>query len=227
MKLYGVNFSPFVQRVLIAGRIKGVEIPVEPPPGGAMQSPEFAMISPMRRIPVLEEADGWTLCESAPIVSYLEETLPGPSLLPESPRDRARARQIAGLVDTEFAAGLRHYVVQKLFRMRDEPAQLSYGRDQLNLGLDAIERIGLPAEGWAAGSSPGIADAALIPFLALADLIAEFTGEQPVDPGRAKIEAYAERAKADQLGARTFKEMRDGFVAAAARRKAEQADAAS
>jgi glutathione S-transferase len=188
MKLYGVNFSPFVQRVLIAGRIKGVEIPVEPPPGGAMQSPEFAMISPMRRIPVLEEADGWTLCESAPIVSYLEETLPGPSLLPESPRDRARARQIAGLVDTEFAAGLRHYVVQKLFRMRDEPAQLSYGRDQLNLGLDAIERIGLPAEGWAAGSSPGIADAALIPFL---------------------------------------KEMRDGFVAAAARRKAEQADAAS
>lgn len=227
MKLYGVNFSPFVQRVLIAGRIKGVDIPVVPPPGGAMQSPEFALISPMRRIPVLEEADGWTISESAPIVAYLEETLPGPSLLPETPRDRARARQIAGLVDTEFAAGLRHYVVQKLFRVHDEPAQLSYGRNQLNLGLDAIERIGLPARGWAVGSSPGIADAALIPFLALADLISEFAGEPPVDPGRPKLEAYAERVKADPLGARTFKEMRDGFVAAAARRKAEQEAAAS
>ena len=34
MKLYGFLLSPFTQRVLIAARIKGHELPVEPPPGG-------------------------------------------------------------------------------------------------------------------------------------------------------------------------------------------------
>lgn len=220
MKLYGVPFSPFVQRVLIAGRIKGHELPVLPPPGGALDAPEFAGISPMRRIPVLETADGWTLCESAAIIAYLDEALPGPALLPEDIRARARARLVAGLVDTEFSAGLRHYVAQKLFGMPAEPSQLAYGKAQLERGLDAIERISLPG----ADEAPSVADAALIPFLALSDIIAEFTDVGSLHAGRPGIDAYWAQAKVGPLGAQTLAEMHGGFAAVAGKRR-QQAEA--
>ncbi len=39
---------------------------------GSLRSPEFRMISPMGRIPVLE-IDGLTICESGAIIQYLTE----------------------------------------------------------------------------------------------------------------------------------------------------------
>lgn len=207
MKLYGFILSPFVQRVLIAARLKGHEIPVVPPLGGAIASPEFAAISPMRRIPVLEEDDGWRLAESAPIIAYLDEVLPGPPLLPADPRARALAREIAGLVDTEIGAGLRHFMVQNVFCLRSDAGQLDYGRQQLTLGLDAIERIGVGSHDWAAADAPGIADAALIPVLALAEIIeAHFEGGDLIG-GRPGIEAYWARARESAIGERARTEM--------------------
>lgn len=207
MKLYGFILSPFVQRVLIAARLKGHEIPVVPPLGGAIASPEFATISPMRRIPVLEEDDGWHLAESAPIIAYLDDVLRGPPLLPADPRARALAREIAGLVDTEIGAGLRHFMMQNVFCTCSDAGQLDYGRKQLALGLDAIERIGVGSQEWAAADAPGIADAALIPVLALADIVdGHFDGGGLV-AGRSGIEAYWARARISAIGARTVAEM--------------------
>lgn len=219
MKLHGVSFSPFVQRVLFAARAKGIPLEIAPVGGPQLQTPEFAAISPMRRIPVLEEADGWTLCESRTIIAYLDATRPGPSLMPADPRIAARARLIAGLVDTEVAAGMRHFVIQKLFGMAANQGALDYGARQLALGLDAIERIGLDAAGWAVGDTPTVADAALIPFLTLGEFIAEATDELPPIAGRKTIDAYWNRAKAMPLGAQTYQEMRDGFAAVMQARK--------
>jgi glutathione S-transferase len=211
MKLYGSTVSPFVQRVLIAARLKGHEIAVEPVPGGSLQSEEFAAISPMRRIPVLD-ADGWTIAESAPIIAFLDEALDGPALLPPAAPDRARARMVAGLVDTEVAAGLRHFVIQKLFRMTDEPAVLDYGRRQLMLGLDAIERVRGPGLPWAAGDTMTLADAALFPFLILAGIIEGASDCGALCTGRPDLDAYRERMAADPLGARVQAEMEGGFA---------------
>jgi len=77
--------------VLLAAHLKGHVLPTAPPPGGDRNSAEFAAISPMRRIPVLDD-DGFTLAESAAIIDYLDEVLDGPSLLPADRRERARAR---------------------------------------------------------------------------------------------------------------------------------------
>ena len=59
-----------------------------------MQSPEFAAISPMRRVPVLADGD-LHICESAAIISHLDEVLDGPPLLPADAAGRARARAVA------------------------------------------------------------------------------------------------------------------------------------
>jgi glutathione S-transferase len=221
MKLYGFILSPFVQRVLIAARLKGHEIPVVPPPGGAISSTEFAAISPMRRIPVLEDGDGWHLAESAPIIAYLDDTLPGPPLLPVDPRARAMARLISGLVDTEIGAGLRHFMRQTVFCMCSDAGQLDYGREQLALGLDALERIGVGQHDWAAGDAPGIADAALIPVLALAEIVdAHFEGGGLV-AGRPGLAGYWECARDSAIGARTRDEM-GGIVPIVMGRRAAQ-----
>jgi len=222
VKIYGIILSPFVQRVLIAARLKGHEIPVVPPLGGAIASPEFAEISPMRRIPVLEDEDGWHLAESAPIIAYLDETLPGPPLLPATPRERALARQVAGLVDTEISAGLRHCMIQQVFCTCSDAGQLDYGLKQLAQGLDALERIGVGRQTWAAGKAPGIADAALIPVLALADLIeAHFDGGALLGD-RPGIRAYWARARESDIGRRTREEMA-GIVPIVMQRRAQKA----
>ena len=43
---------------------------LEPVPGGDMKSPEYRALSPMGRIPLLDD-DGWTLAESRAIVHAL------------------------------------------------------------------------------------------------------------------------------------------------------------
>ncbi len=207
MKLYGFIVSPFVQRVLIAARLKGHEIPVVPPLGGSVASPEFAAISPMRRIPVLEEDDGWHLAESAPIIAYLDETLSGPPLLPADPRARAVAREVSGLVDTEIGAGLRHFMLQNVFCTCSDAGQLDYGRQQLALGLDALNRIGVGSREWAAGDAPGIADAALVPVLTLAEILETHFDGGALIGDRPGIAAYWDRVRGSAIGERTRAEM--------------------
>jgi glutathione S-transferase len=208
MKLYGFLVSPFVQRVLIAARLKGHELTLEPPPGGRLTSAEFAEISPMRRIPVLETDDGWRLAESATIIAYLDETLEGPPLLPADPRARAHARLVSGLVDTEIGAGSRHLITQLIFRSCSDAGQLDYGRQQVTHGLDALERIGVGNRGWAAGVAPGIADAALLPALALLQIIdKDFDGGIAIGDHRPGLRAYWARARGTEIGVRTCEEM--------------------
>ena len=219
MKIYGSIASPFVQRVLMAARIKGHDIPVEPPLGGNMQSPEFRAISPMGRIPVLEE-DGWTLAESAAIIAYLDEVLGGPPLLQGNARQRARARMIDALVSNELA-GLRPIMVCKVFGMREEPVLADEAMVTVTAGLDAIEKARDPAHGWAAGNEPGFADCLLLPLLTLMEIIDPIVGTAKLIDARPGLAAYRDRAAASDLGGRTVNEMKQSFAAVMDRRQAQ------
>ena len=222
LKLHGVAMSPFVQRVLIAAQIKGVDLELVALPAGGLGSPEFAALSPMRRIPVLEEADGWTLSESSAIVGYLEDSRPGPSLLPGNARDAATVRMIDSIVDCEVTAGLRHFVVQKLFCAYSEPKLLDHGREQLARGLDAIERIGVGRAGpWLIGDRPTMADAALIPFMLLGELIALISDAGDMISGRPGIDAWWAQASATPYSIQAKEDMTRQFRTVLARKESE------
>jgi glutathione S-transferase len=62
---------------------------------------EFQRLSPLRRIPVLIDGD-FTASDSSVICAYLEDAYPGHSLLPDNPRDRARARWFEEFADTRL-----------------------------------------------------------------------------------------------------------------------------
>ena len=83
MKLYGVLLSPYVTRVLLAVRYKGLDIPLAPPPGGGLKSPEYLAINPYGKMPALE-ADGAAIIESEVICEFLDERFPEKRILPGS-----------------------------------------------------------------------------------------------------------------------------------------------
>ena len=97
MILYGGLLSPFVMRVVLAARAKGLSLPVHEPEGG-LKSAGFLKLNPIGKMPTLVDGD-FALPESEIIVQYLDEMHPRPSILPDDPRDRARSRLISRLVD--------------------------------------------------------------------------------------------------------------------------------
>jgi len=70
----------------------------------AQHQPDFQSRSITGRVPLLEHGD-FRLSESSAIVEYLEDMFPAPkyaAVLPASPRDRARARQIMAWIRSDL-----------------------------------------------------------------------------------------------------------------------------
>src|SRR3954468_3137743 len=100
VRIIGSFVSPYVRKVLACLHLKAVAYEIDPitPFFG---NEEFERLSPLRRIPVLIDGDTM-LCDSSVICAYLDEAWPEPPLLPESPRDRARARWLEEYADTRL-----------------------------------------------------------------------------------------------------------------------------
>lgn len=91
--LYGSNLSPFVRKIRVLLIEKGVDYTLNQI-NPFRQPPEFAEISPLRRIPVLRDTDmpePNTLPDSSVIADYLENKFPSPPLYPAAAFARARA----------------------------------------------------------------------------------------------------------------------------------------
>jgi maleylacetoacetate isomerase len=65
------------------------------------QSPEYRALNPQGLVPSLVE-DGHTLTQSLSIIEYLDETQPGPKLLPADALGRARVRAISQSIACEI-----------------------------------------------------------------------------------------------------------------------------
>ncbi|MEO8166207.1 MAG: glutathione S-transferase family protein [Betaproteobacteria bacterium] len=96
MKLYGAIASPYVARVVMYAKIKGVDLPLEA--HSNIKSPEYLKLNPIGKMPTLD-VDGKGIGESTIICDYLEDVYPQKSGLPTDPYDRARSRLIARICD--------------------------------------------------------------------------------------------------------------------------------
>lgn len=54
MKLYGSIASPYVARVVMFAKLKGLDLPPTDAPGGGIKSPEYLKLNPMGKMPALE-----------------------------------------------------------------------------------------------------------------------------------------------------------------------------
>ena len=100
--LYGFNGSTYVRTVKMLLAEKGVsdieQIPLNVL-AGEPKSAEHLKRHPFGKVPVLEH-DGMRILETSAIVRYLNDVLPGPSLVPGTPKDRARMDMVIGLIDS-------------------------------------------------------------------------------------------------------------------------------
>lgn len=92
MKLYDLPASPNARRVRIFIAEKGLDIPKEEIDlaTGYHRSPEYLKKNIMGKMPVLELDDGTTISESHAICRYLEEIYPEPSLMGQTPLEKAQ-----------------------------------------------------------------------------------------------------------------------------------------
>jgi glutathione S-transferase len=108
MVLWGFDASTYVRSVkmLLAEKtftdFKQVPLNVLQ---GEPRSPEHLQRHPFGKVPVLDH-DGVRILETAAITRYLNDVLPGKSLIPSTPKDRARMDMIIGIIDSYGYAAL-------------------------------------------------------------------------------------------------------------------------
>ena len=171
MILYDYWRSSSAWRVRIALHFKGIAFERRVvnliKDGGEQHTDAFRTLNPLGQVPVLvtEEKDGArTITQSMAIIGYLEETVPVPPLLPADPWLRARARQLAEIVNAgtqplQNLTVLDHVEAQGLDRE-------AWARHFIASGLAALEAASQETEAtFLVGDAPSIADLYLVPQL--------------------------------------------------------------
>ncbi|MCG5242154.1 glutathione S-transferase family protein [Azospirillum doebereinerae] len=212
MVLHGSAGSPYVARVRMQGYAKGLDLETRPAAPG---TPEFLAMNPIGRMPVLEH-DGFFLPESLIICEYLEDLHPTPSLLGDTPRERALVRLIPRTLDL-YCGGLFPLLragVDAGFAV-DAAAE----RAGLTKGLTALEQF-LRSDGYAAREGLSLADCVLVPWLYYGRMLAA-RGDALLTQFP-KLTRYAEAMAADPLARRVWGEMDESFRAFMTRWQAEQ-----
>ena len=133
---------------------------------------DYLELNPQGILPTLV-IDGQTLTQSLAIIEYLHSTRDGSSLIPDSPLDQARVRQLSYAVAMEIHPvcnlGVAKHVVE--VTKGGDAERVAWMQHFIGKGLDGLE--GLLAQGgtgkFCHGNTPTMADCCLIPQLYNAD----------------------------------------------------------
>lgn len=164
MKLYGALASPYVTRVVMLARIKGVDVPLEKIPGDSPRSPQYLAFNPIGKIPSLD-VDGHCIAESEVICEYIEETAGGKPGLPADPLERATSRLISRIVDLYIAPHTSTFFRQLNPATRDQKV-VDATAAELQKGFGYLEKFMGPGP-YCVGSEATLGDCSAAPYMML------------------------------------------------------------
>lgn len=196
MTLYGVAHSPFVARVRLALRLKGLPFEELPPPGGSPRSAEYLALNPIGKIPLLVTAQGIRISESEAIIDYLDEAFPSPSLSPADAAGRIRMRHLIRLSENYAVPAVMRLFAQ-MQQERRESATVDGELGRMAQALELLqEEIGL--SNYAVGSEPSKADCVILPTLMLCKLAGSIFGAGGIVAEFPGLKRYATKARENE-----------------------------
>ena len=154
LKLYGFAVSNYYNMVKLALLEKGV--PFDEVPFFAGQTPEALAVSPRGKVPVLGVDQGF-INETSVILEYIEQTQPGPKLLPVDPFERAQVLALAKEIELYIELPARACYAEAFFGMPVPDAIKAKARTELLEGMASLGRHGKFAP-FVAGETLSVAD---------------------------------------------------------------------
>ena len=212
MKLYGGLLSPFVMRVALAARAKGLTFETRMPEGG-LKDAAYLAINPFGKMPALVDGDV-ALFESEVINEYLDDAHPRPSLRPEGPAQRARMRLLSRIVDLYLIASIVPF-----FRPDATDADKQGALTGITNALKAIEHVRHGGDKRAIGQDFTLADCSMIPAFFFLDAFQPMGGTADCLASAPQTAAWWERAKTSAEGHYAVGEMGAALQAFMAARK--------
>lgn len=171
LKLYSYFRSSCAYRVRIALNYKKLAYETVPVNlRGDQKSAEFHQKNPIEQVPVLELDEGGApirITQSMAILEYLEERFPAPPLLPADPLLRARARQLAEVVNSGIQPLQNLKLQQALKDGGVDP--VPFVRNFIAFGMRALNELAAPYGGrYLLGPEVTFPDLFLVPQLFMA-----------------------------------------------------------
>ena len=179
--LYSYWRSSCSWRVRIALALKGIDYEykaihlVKPTIGAAMQHADgYTKLNSSQEVPTLV-IDGLTLCQSLPIIEYLDETRStlaehgGDPLLPKNPAERQKVRRISEIINSGIQSVQNLRVLLKVMAFFDEKEKkqaekIAWGKYWIDHGFKALEKVLEETSGkYCVGDSVTMADCCLPP----------------------------------------------------------------
>jgi glutathione S-transferase len=170
MKLFGHPLSSCTRKVLVTLAEKGASADLTVVDLFIAEHKAQAHLArqPFGVIPVLDD-DGFILYESRAIIRYLDDKLPGASLTPRAPKDRARMDQWLSVDQSYVAPHTRALAVERILKKHEgtEPdaATAKAAEGALGSTLAIVDRA-LDGHDYLAGDAFSLADISLMPYVA-------------------------------------------------------------
>lgn len=180
--LYHQPLCPFSRKVRVVLAEKRIEADLVAEPVWQRRA-EFLALNPAGDVPVLENGDGLALADSQAIVEFLEETTPEPTLLGESPEERAEARRLVAWFDRKFNAEVTQHLVgekvmNRLLRLgQPDSRAIRAGLANIHSHLGYVSFL-MERRTWLAGDRMTLADIAAAAHLSCVDYLGDVPWDQ-------------------------------------------------
>jgi glutathione S-transferase len=183
---------------------------------GEARSAAYLARHPFGRIPAIEH-DGFTLYEADAIIRYIDQVLPGPSLVPADPKAQARMNQVMGIVDCYVMPSLSigigfNRIIAPAFGLPVDEEKVKAAMPLARTCIQALEGI-LGGQAYFAGDRLSLADIMVVSHLEMVPWSPEGAELIAGSSLLAWLDRMAERPSVARTGMRKLMNLPDPAVA--------------